>query len=167
MKKLILIPLCLILAICAYGQVMADDNSSSAKAYQKEYNKNIKLTKINGVYIPASLEEAFSRLERLSPPASIAKFQSGEESIVAKKLHYGIGRWMINNWNFFGGSRFSHMLKIKGVVHPDDMAQFVIRTFHRHLNNKPLDEESLIQELAVARKKTAQEVLGFQTKDNH
>ncbi len=167
MKKLILIPICLMLSLGAYSQAMADDSSSAAKAYQKEYNKNIKLTKINGVYIPGSLEEAFSRLEKLSPPASIAKFQTGEESIVAKKLHYGIGRWMIANWNFFGGSRFSHLLKTKGIVHPDDMAQFVIRTFHRHLNNKALDEEALIDELSISRKKTTQEVLGFQTKDNH
>ena len=168
MKKLLFLTFCLSFStLMIHAQVMAVKDSAASKAYEKEYQTNIKLTKINGVYIPGSLDEAYNRLEKLSPPASIARFQIGEEKDVAEKLHFGIGRWMIVNWNFYGGSRLSHLLKQKGVKHPDDMAQFLLRTFHRKLNNKPLGEEALVDELLAARKKTAQEVLGFQTKDNH
>ena len=168
MKKLLFLTFCLILSsIIVQAQVMAIEDSEAAKAYEKEYQANIKLSKLNGVYIPSSLDEAYNRLKKLSPPASIAKFGQGEEKVVAEKLHFGIGRWMIVNWNFYGGSRLSHLLKKKGVKHPDDMAQFILRTFHRKLNNKPLEEESLAAELLTARKKETQEVLGFQTKENH
>ena len=168
MKKLLFLSICFVFSsTLVQAQVMAVKDSEAAKTFEKEYQKNIKLSKINGVYIPSSLDEAFNRLEKLSPPASIAKFQTGEELIVAEKLHFGIGRWMMVNWNFYGGSRLSHLLKQKGVMHPDDMAQFVLRSFHRKLNNKPLEENALVEELVLARKKTTQEVLGFQTKDNH
>ena len=40
------------------AQSLARDDSDAAKLYEKEYKKNIKLSKINGVYIPSSVEEA-------------------------------------------------------------------------------------------------------------
>ena len=148
------------------AQSLARDDSDAAKLYEKEYKKNIKLSKINGVYIPSSVEEALERLEKLSPPASIAKFSSGEEVSVSEKLHFGIGRWMIANWNFYGGSRLSHLLKSKGVVHPDDMAQYLLRSLHRKLNGNPMEEKLLIEELSMARKKLTQDVLGYQRANN-
>lgn len=149
------------------AQVMAKKDSPEAIAFEKEYQKNIKMTKIRGVYIPADIDEALVRLEKLSPPASMQKFSSGEEKMVCKKLHYGLGRWMMENWNFYGGSRLSHAMKSEGVVHPDDMAQFLMRLLHRKLNNSPLDKEALAEELSVARKKITAEILGFETKAHH
>jgi len=143
------------------AQVIAVEGSESEKAYDKEYQKNIILTKINGVYIPGTLKEAFRRLSKLSPPSAIDKFKTAPEKKVCKSIHFGLGRWMIENWNFYGGSRLSHLLKSKGVLHPDDMAQFLLRTYHRHLNTLPLDEEVIITELAANRKKVAQEVRGY------
>ena len=46
---------------------------------------------------------------------------------------------MIYNWGFYQGSRLSHYLKGLGLEHPDDMARFMIVSWHRHLNEKPLD----------------------------
>lgn len=143
------------------GQTIAIDGSEADTEYKKEYNKNIKMTKLNGVYIPGTLQEAFKRIDKLSPPESLSKFKAAPEAAVCKKLHFGIGRWMIEKWNFYGGSRISHHLKQKGILHPDDMAQFLLRTYHRNLNDLPLDEEALIKELAEERKKIAAEVRGY------
>ena len=155
--------LALFLTFCSamHGQAIAEENAEAAKAYEAEYAKNIKLTKINGVYIPGNLKEAFRRLSKLSPKASIANFKSAPEKKVCQSLHFGLGRWMIENWNFYTGSRLSHYLKGLGVLHPDDMAQFLLRTYHRHLNALPLDEEALVEELAQERKKVAEEVRGY------
>ncbi len=137
-------------------------NSSAQKLASTEaeldsiYAVNIKLSKINGVYIPRNMKDAFSRLIQLTPSESITSFKQAEEVEVCKKLHFGIGRWMIINWSFYEGSRFSHYLKEKGLLHPDDMAQFVLRTFHRNLLSKDLNEELIIKELAIERKKEAQ-----------
>jgi len=151
----------------AHTQVMAKENSPEAVAFEKEYQKNIKLSKINDVYIPKDIDEALSRLVKLSPPASMEKFRLGEEKLVSEKLQYKLGKWMIANWNFYGGSRLSHTIKADGVMHPEDMSQYLMRLLHRQLNNKPLDKENLAQELAMTRKKTTSETLGFQTKANH
>lgn len=144
----------------AFSQGIAVEGSESETAYKKQYQKNITLTKINGVYIPGSVREAHKRISKLTPPEAISKFASAPEKQVCEKLHFGIGRWMIGNWNFFEGSRLSHLLKSKGVLHPDDMAQFLLRTYHRHLNDVPLEEEKLAEELAAVRKKVTDKLLG-------
>lgn len=164
--KYILSILSFVIVSQSLAQAISKDNSEAAKAHQKEYEKNIKLTKIADVYIPASIDEAHNRLKKLSPQSSLAKFSQAQEKEVCRKIHFGMGRWMIQNWSFYNGSRLSHLLKTKGVRHPDDMAQFLLRTFHRRLNNKPLEEESLINELAEARKIAGADSLGIPVNPN-
>ncbi len=126
-------------------------SANSEAEFQEQYKKNIRKSKINGIYIPKDLQDAFEEIIALSPEESIVKFKNADEDIVAKKLHHGLGKWMISKWCFYTGSRFSHKLKTKGLSHPDDMAQFVLRTFHRHLNELPLEEQKLIQEYKKVR----------------
>ncbi len=160
MRHTILLLFAISVSSIIIGQGIAIEGSESELAFKKQYEQNIKLTKINGVYIPGSVREAHKRLSKLTPREAISKFASAPEIEVCKKLHFGIGRWMIGNWNFFEGSRISHLLKQKGVLHPDDMAQFLLRTYHRHLNELPLDEARIAEELAAERKKVADEVTG-------
>ena len=56
------------------------------------------------------------------------------------------------NWNFYEGSRFSHYLKEMGVSFPDDMASFVIISYHRHLNGRELELEKRSAEIAEKRR---------------
>ena len=126
----------------------------SAKQYEKEYNRRIKKEYLNEVYIPKDLTDAFIEIKRLSDKSSIASFQMAEEDTVAKKLYFSLGRWMIVNWGFHGGSRLSHWLKTKvGVSHPEDQAIFIIRTFHRSLNKKELGVKELVATLKENRNK--------------
>jgi hypothetical protein len=57
------------------------------------------------------------------------------------------------NWNFVEGSRFSHVLRLKGLYHHDDMTRFMLITFHRYLLKKDLDTDKLIASLLVERGK--------------
>lgn len=123
--------------------------------FNKQYEKNIKKERLFGVYIPRDMEDAFVELERLSDKVSIDKFRSADEDDVATKLHFGLGNWMIVNWRFYEGSRFSHYLKLMGVSHPDDMAQYTIVSWHRKLNGKPLEMEERAQRYRDLRKKIA------------
>lgn len=158
--RLLVTGILFLFSLCLVAQTVAVEGSEAEEEYNKVYQENIKLTKIRGVYIPGSLKEAFKRLTKLTPPQSIDGFKAAPEKQVCKKLHFGIGRWMISNWNFYEGSRISHILKEKGLLHPDDMAQFLLRTYHRHLNGLPLEEESIIEELSKDRKKVADEMIG-------
>jgi len=123
------------------------------------YAVNITKSRLYNVYIPRDLWDAHKRILKLTPKDAILKFKDGPEKAVCEKLHFGIGRWIIHNWNFYEGSRLSHYLKKKGVLHPDDMAQFILRTLHRDLNDVELEEEKIIEELAIGRKAEAKRLL--------
>jgi hypothetical protein len=122
--------------------------------FQAEYAKRIKMEMINGVYIPADLEDAFSELNRLSDPKGIMEFKTSPEDSIRRKLHFGLGKWMIVNWGFEDGSRLSHYLKQKGITVPDDMADFIILMWHRQLNGLALKEE---EEIANIHKRMAED----------
>ena len=139
-----------IFLLLPYSLLCQEDFESE---YNKQYAENIKKEYINDIYIPANFNEAFDELIRLSDPEAINRFKNGEEELVSRKLHFGLGKWMMVNWNFEDGSRLSHQMKELGVSFPDDMIQFMIVSFHRHLNNKPLELEARAEGFAEMRKK--------------
>lgn len=119
--------------------------------YEKAYQKRIKQEFISGVYIPKDLTDAFIQLNQLIDKESKVKFKAVDEKIAARKLHFSFGRWMIYNWGFYEGSRLSHFLQGLGVNHPDDMAYFLMITYHRNLNKNKLNVKELIQEIQERR----------------
>lgn len=125
--------------------------------YQKQYAINITQEYINDVYIPKDLDDAFSELKRLASPEALEKFKMAPEHVISRKLHFGIGRWISVNWNFEGGSRFSHLMKEMGVTFPDDMVEMTIVSFHRHLNEKSLNAKEQAQAFFDKRKKEQEE----------
>jgi hypothetical protein len=125
--------------------------------YNKVYQERIQLSRIDGVYIPKDLEDAFKELDNLSDAEAVLKFKSAPEDLVASKLQGGLGRWMVINWGFFEGSRLSHHLKSLGVHHPDDMALLLLVSYHRHLNERPLKIEEQAIEFQQIRAKENEE----------
>jgi len=142
-KNYCLLFVLLALVVTGYGQVVQEP-PSTRESLDSLYEINIKQTRLNGVYIPKDLEDAFQEFVNLSPEDALADFSKAEEEVVTKKLHFGIGRWMIVNWNFYEGSRLSHHLRGIGLQHPDDMAGFLIRFFHQKLNGKEPDIQKLV-----------------------
>lgn len=129
-----------ILLLILFGfQVLA--TAQTEAEFEAAYKKRIQLEIIDGVYIPADLEDAFSELNRLSDPAGLKEFKTAPEDSIRRRLHFGLGRWILINWGFEDGSRFSHFLKQKGVSVPDDMVEITILAWHRKLNGRPLELE--------------------------
>lgn len=152
----ILVPLLLLSTAYVNAQEIMDKSpANTPEEFEKQYQRNILKSRINGVYIPKDIDDAIIQLEKLSPIKSLEKFKNAPEDIVAQKLHFGIGRWMIVNWNFYGGSRIEYFLKNMGVGHPDYMADFLIVCFHRHLNGKDLGTKVLSE---MYKKKSLEEL---------
>ncbi len=128
--------------------------AQTIEEYQANYAKRITQEMINGVYIPSDLDDAFSELVRLSDPKGMAQFKGAAEDSIRRKLHFGLGRWILINWGFEEGSRMSHYMKGRGVSLPDDMVEVIIITWHRHLNKRPLKFE---EEVANFDKRKAEE----------
>lgn len=149
--KFKLLAMILMISTCA---IMAQDQSpvpSTEAEAETKYQRNIKKKRINGVYIPRDYKEAIREIKTMSPDESMVKFKSAPEDMVVRKLHFGLGRWIRYNWNFYEGSRLSHSLKEMGVSHPDDMSTFLMILLHRQLNEVELNEMNLIAELTAER----------------
>lgn len=132
--KWLFITLCFIpMALCSQDEAVLSP--------EELYAKNIKLEYINDVYIPADVAEAMAEIDRLSDETGRARLLETDEQNAADKLVMGLGKWLIVNWNFYPGSRLAHKLKDYGVSHPDDMAKFLIVSYHRHLRQVPLELE--------------------------
>ena len=129
---------------------------NNKKEFDKMYKRRIRQKVLNRVYIPKDMAEAFNELNKKIDDGSKKKFMTVPEEMAARRLHFSLGRWLITNWSFYEGSRFAHYLREIGITHPDDMAQFTMRTYHRHLNKKPLDVKPLIIEIKERRKKEAE-----------
>lgn len=125
---------------------------STEELYNAKYEANIKLEYINDVYIPVDVAEAMVQLDELSNEEGRKRMLEAPEELAAERLVFGLGKWMILHWNFFEGSRLSEHLKGFGVTFPDDMAKFLIVSYHRYLRQAPLELEKRGQAFFDARK---------------
>ena len=124
---------------------------SEEEAFEKAYQKRISKEYLFGVYIPKDLTDVFIQLNKLIEDKTKGAFKALPEKHAAEKLHFGFGRWMIHNWGFYEGSRLSHFLNELGIYNPDDMASFLIVTYHRNLNKQTLDVKPLIESIVEKR----------------
>ena len=150
----------LILAIGQATQIFAQKGESPPQtkdALEKAYQKRINQEYINEVYIPKDLTDAFIQLNKLIDEPSRLKFKEVPEEEAARKLHFSLGRWISVNWGFYEGSRFSKFIRDIGIDNPDDMARFVIISYHRNLLRKPLDVKSQVAFYQEKRQKEKEE----------
>jgi len=132
--------------------ITAQQSNGSFISKDSLYNANIKKTKLYGVYIPRDPEDAVQQLMLLTTPESREPLKKADEETIAKKLHFGLGRWMEYNWNFEEGSRLSHYFRSKGLRYTEDMTRCMLILFHRYVCGKPADLETLLTETIKSRK---------------
>ena len=152
LKNMKMKPVILLIFLFCGSTAFAQVETNKVSVGDSLYQSNIKKTRLYGVYIPKDISDALAELDKLSTEDAKIKLQKAEETTIAKKLRFGIGRWMEYNWNLQEGSRFSHHLREKGLLYPDDMVEVMIILYYRHVKNAPLDEEKLIREKVDARK---------------
>ncbi|MBC3539323.1 DUF6794 domain-containing protein [Rufibacter sediminis] len=90
---------------------------------------------------PNSIEDSFLCLDRMFGDTAKYTFATLPEDISTFRLHHGFGTWIRNNWGLWGSSKLKQELTGLGFVHPDDMSSFLLKAYHRRLNNKPLQIE--------------------------
>lgn len=126
------------LFLLPFTLIAQDENE---EAYSKQYAFNITQEYLNDIYIPENVDDAMKQINMLSNEEGRVKLLEADENLAAERLIYGLGKWMTVNWNFYEGSRLSHHLKQFGVTHPEDMAKFLIVSYHRYLREVPLELE--------------------------
>jgi hypothetical protein len=115
---------------------------------QQKHNEEDKIRfvtdSLSGIYIPENLEDCIKSLDEIyadSVKIEIAKLTESEYS--SGNHLFGIGIWMRNNWQLWGGSRLSKYFNQIGIYHPDDMSGIIMDSYHRYLKNEEirLDEQ--------------------------
>lgn len=119
-----------IIFLFIFGTVFSQDDC-------KDYKEN---------YIPKNLEDAIEYLTCEWSESDKTEFKTKEEDKALTELHFGTGMGIRNGWNLWKGkNQISRFFKSKGISHPDDMSSIILTSFHRHLNNKPIDLDSQIE----------------------
>lgn len=93
--------------------------------------------------IPKNIEECFEILNKELKPDDLAFIKASDDN--ATKLHHSLGRYLRNTWGLWGGSDLKRYFWDLGINHPDDMSSIILHSYHRHLNNKPLEVEAQVQ----------------------
>jgi hypothetical protein len=117
---------------------------SEEKEFERQYQERIKKDRLYGIYIPKNLDDALLQLDKLLSPQKQTELMMMPEDSVCKQLHLTLGKRIIENWGFYGGSRLSHYLRSAGVTYPDDMGDFIMLAYHRKLNGKPVVLKDLV-----------------------
>lgn len=139
------------LLLCTVS-TMAQKTDKPPMPKDSAYLSNIKKSTLYGVYIPRDIDDALDKLMELTTEEARKPMVRVNEDTIARKLHFGLGRWMEYNWNFVEGSRFSHVLRQKGFTYSDDMVKYMLVLFHRKVSNKPLDADILAEKILKERK---------------
>lgn len=149
---------CFFVLLCAASALFAQKKEeikgppNNEQEFEAQYQERIKQERLFGVYIPKNLEDALKELDKKIAPEYKEKIKALPEDKVCEVLHNRLGAWMILNWGFYEGSRFSHYLRSAGVTFPDDMADLVLLAYHRRLHGKPIE----IKPMALAFKEMRQ-----------
>lgn len=143
----------LLVTFTCFGSLAAQTKAppSTPEQYREQYAWRIRQEKLDGVYIPVDIQDAFAELDRKIDQASQAKFAALPEEQAFRRLFHSFGRWIVRNWGLYEGSRYGDYLKQAGLSHPEDMAEFTIVSYHRHLNDRPLAGQELRDSIVARR----------------
>jgi len=95
--------------------------------------------------IPNNVEECIQHM--LKWDSGVDEFTRKTESDAIASTHHTIGKWIRNEWGLWTGSQLKDYFLNLGLTHPDDMSGVIIRSFHRHLNNKPLNIKNEVERI--------------------
>lgn len=134
-------------------QIHAQKPAESEEEYEKAYQRRIRQERLFNVYIPKDLTDAFVELNKRIDNKNKEVLRQLTEEEVERKLFFSLGRWVVHNWGFYGGSRLSEYMKTNfDVHHPEQMATFILIAYHRNLKREPLNIKQLVEQFAERKK---------------
>lgn len=84
--------------------------------------------------IPKTVEEAIEFLDKeLNKEDKEFLIEHGAVSV-----HHSLGRWIRNNWGLWKSSELKGLLVEKGYSEPDEMSNYIIEEYIKHLKNRLL-----------------------------
>ena len=124
------------------------------KQFQIKQQKNNEEDKVRftadslrGYYIPKNLDDAINSLDGIySDSTKIEITKLTEKEFIYGNYRPGIGLWMRNNWQLWGGSRLSKYFRDNKINHPESMSVVILKSYYRYLKNENIRFEEQIKE---------------------
>jgi len=155
----------LLLGVPAFviGQVLVDHPTDSTQI--KEYEKRIRMPRIDGKYIPKDLTEALTEIDKFMEPKARDAFKQMSEDDARRKTHFNFGRYLMLRWGMVEGSRLNAWFIQNKIFNVDDMVDCVITAYHRQINNQPIQFEALAQYYYKKQKAKTEELVRKQQEE--
>ena len=127
--------LAMILLLWSGGSLMAAEEAVN--------NPEIDAMEPNKVLIPKDIYDAYKQLNHMLSPVIKKDLANGSDEQLAK-YHFELGAWIRNNWGLWRGSDLSAWFNLKGIYHPDDMSEIILRSYRRYLRDDLLEMDAII-----------------------
>lgn len=115
--------------------------------WSKEDKVRYTTDSLRGHYIPKDLNDTFKSLDKIySNSIKIEITKLAEKDYVYGNYRLGIGLWMRNNWQLWGGSRLSKYFRDNNISHPESMSVVILESYYRYLKNEDIRFEEQIKE---------------------
>ncbi|WP_432671427.1 DUF6794 domain-containing protein [Flavobacterium sp. SM2513] len=88
--------------------------------------------------VPLGLRKTINQMERNLNDTIKYDFKIAPEEVAGTKHHFGLGLDLRNGKGLWRGSLLKTYFRLNGIWHPDDMSSIILTTFHRRLNDKPI-----------------------------
>ena len=96
--------------------------------------------------IPENLEECFEFLKKHTPYGDLEEFKNTPENRAVAMCHHGTGTWLRNQWGLWRKeSVLAKYFNALGIYHADDMSGIILKSLHRHLNNRRIKLDKQIK----------------------
>ena len=137
------------ITLCLYvcSGLLVSTSSSLAEVKEKTkyiINPTEDIKSPKGIYIPENLEDSFKELDSMLSPDLIDELKNCTKKQMIRH-HFGLGRWMRNNWGLWSKSRLTRYFNNLGVYHADDMSGIILNSYKRYLNKQPIQLDEQIE----------------------
>ena len=98
------------------------------------------------ITLPKNLDEAILYFQQKWTKQDLDSFKKQDEVLAVSELHFGVGRWIRNNWVY--GERdtfFTNYFNSLGIFDADDISSIVLTSLHRTLNKKDIELDKQIE----------------------
>lgn len=103
-------------------------------------------------YVPKSLDDAMAFMDCNWKDREVFK-QKEEKDAVADE-HFAKGRWIRNGWGLSEAKNpLYKQFKSLGVTFPEDISTVILTSYHRHLNNRPIDLDGQISDFKKSKRR--------------
>jgi len=121
---------------------------------------------VHDMRIPKNLEQCFKKLEKTLSNEELEVIKTFQEDSIYHHEEFKYGTDFFHAWKLYDGSRLTRYFNKKGLKGSHEIYNTILISYHRYLNNKPIDLEGQIAKYQAKQKKQYEAYLAKTKKDS-